>query len=497
MIEWKRLPLAAIISFAVAGLINTVKHGWQGLLPVIGVISFSKDFPIASFIIPIAMGVLALLVAFAYLAYRYFGYALVPGEIRVRQGVINRRQLLLPFERVQSVKARQPFYLRPFNLVILDVESAGSKGSEISLPGLPEQDAQDIRRDIMAFKDNKKVEREETTQIEDTGEPLIKLSLNDLIRHGFVSRQAFLIIGAIIGFGGGLFDQWGPVFDFIEAYIEDILGALGLFTGIIIGILSLICLIIIGLLVSILITVIRFYGFTLRSAGDVYHIKHGLIERHERNLPLSKIQSFKVQQSITGRWVKRAVGKIIQAGQGTGEGDFNVRKKAELLPGLDRDSLQRFQKDLYPDFEPKSIRLRSVLKGYAYFLIGIWTAIFIIPTFGNLLAGNNWGMLFLAIPALLAPLCFKEQRNRQYGLSADYGLVTGGLFTRWRLVFPLYKVQNIALSQNPIQRRKGTATLTIALAGERITIPYMPLETARAWQDYILYKVESSDQRWM
>lgn len=497
MIEWKRLPLAAVITFAANGLVNAVKHGWQGLVPLAAGLSFSGKFLSLALIIPIAVGVLALLIAFSYLAYRYFGYALVAGEIRVRQGVINRRQLLLPFERVQSVKTRQPFYLRPFNLVILDVESAGSKGSEISLPGLPEKDAQDIRRDIMAFKDNKKSPREEIAEVEEEAAPLIILSLNDLIRHGFVSRQAFLIIGAIIGFGGGLFDQWDPLFDLIETYIEDFLGAFSLFAGIIIGLLSFIALIIFGLLASILITVIRFYGFKLRPADDVYHIKHGLIERHERNLPFAKIQSFKVQQSITGRWVKRAVGKIIQAGQGTGEGDFNIRKKAELLPGLDRDSLNRFQSHLYPNFDAKSVQLHSVLKGYAYFLIGIWTAIFIFPTIGNLIAGNSWGVLFLAIPAIIAPLCFKEQRNRQYGLSADYGLVTGGLFTRWRLIFPLYKVQNIALSQNPIQRRKGTATLTIALAGERITIPYMPLETARAWQDYILYKVESSDQRWM
>lgn len=497
MIEWKRLPIAAIISFAATGLINAVKHGWQGLVPLVAGISVSGKFLSLNFILPIAIAILILLIIFSYLAYRYFGYALVAGEIRVRQGVINRRQLLLPFERVQSVKTRQPFYLRPFNLVILDVESAGSKGSEISLPGLPFEDAQDIRRDIMAYKDNKKGKSEETLEEEAISEPLLELNLDDLIRHGFVSRQAFLIIGAIIGFGGGLFDQWDPAFDLIEGYIEDFLGSFSLFAGIIIGALSFIALIAAGLTLSILITVIRFYGFTLTPADDVYHIRHGLIERHERNLPLSKIQSFKVQQSITGRWVKRAVGKIVQAGQGTGEGDFNIRKKAELLPGLDRDSLNRFQTNLYPDFDPSSIELQTVLKGYAYLLIGIWAVIFTIPTLGNLIAGHILGLLFLAIPLIATPLCFKAQRNRRYGLNQDYGLVTGGLFTRWRLVFPLYKVQNISLSQNLIQRRKETATITIALAGEQITIPYMPLETARAWQDYILYKVESSDRRWM
>ena len=62
MAEWKRLPLAAIISFAANGLINAVKHGWQGLVPLVAGLSISGKFLSPSLIIPIIIGVLALII---------------------------------------------------------------------------------------------------------------------------------------------------------------------------------------------------------------------------------------------------------------------------------------------------------------------------------------------------------------------------------------------------------------------------------------------------
>ena len=54
----------------------------------------------------------------------------------------------------------------------------------------------------------------------------------------------------------------------------------------------------------------------------------------------------------------------------------------------------------------------------------------------------------------------------------------------------------MCLRRSPLQRRKGLASLDVALASGAITIPFIDFAEACQLRDYILYKVESSDQPW-
>ena len=58
------------------------------------------------------------------------------------------------------------------------------------------------------------------------------------------------------------------------------------------------------------------------------------------------------------------------------------------------------------------------------------------------------------------------------------------------------KVQRVTISQSRYQRRKDLASLRMHMASGSVRIPYIEHEKAKQLRDYILYRVESSQQAW-
>jgi putative membrane protein len=76
-------------------------------------------------------------------------------------------------------------------------------------------------------------------------------------------------------------------------------------------------------------------------------------------------------------------------------------------------------------------------------------------------------------------------------------IIRGGLFGDKAETLPIIKLQNIEISQSPYQRRKKLANVKIHTAAGNVTIPYVGYNRAIQLSDYILYKTESSNKRWM
>lgn len=66
----------------------------------------------------------------------------------VQRGVLHREALDISFERIQNISIREPFYMRPFGLAVLAVDTAGSSGKEVSLGGVRKDVAEHIRHTI-------------------------------------------------------------------------------------------------------------------------------------------------------------------------------------------------------------------------------------------------------------------------------------------------------------------------------------------------------------
>ena len=85
------------------------------------------------------------------LRYRAWGFALRREELYREHGVLNHVRTVVPLRRIQHVDVSQDLIEREFALGRLVVHTAGSRSSDVVIPGLPLSEAERIRDEIKRF----------------------------------------------------------------------------------------------------------------------------------------------------------------------------------------------------------------------------------------------------------------------------------------------------------------------------------------------------------
>lgn len=99
----------------------------------------------------LAIGVVLILIGIWRMpARRYaaWGYRVEEDELAVRHGLMFRALTLVPFGRVQHIDLAQGPIERAFGLATLVLNTAGTRGAAIRLPGLAQADAEEMRDHI-------------------------------------------------------------------------------------------------------------------------------------------------------------------------------------------------------------------------------------------------------------------------------------------------------------------------------------------------------------
>jgi uncharacterized protein len=81
--------------------------------------------------------------------YQYRGYSLREKDILYRKGVLFKSTTAIPFNRVQHVEIKQGPIERYFGLHTLAVYTAGGESSDLSIPGLEGNTAQQLKTFII------------------------------------------------------------------------------------------------------------------------------------------------------------------------------------------------------------------------------------------------------------------------------------------------------------------------------------------------------------
>jgi hypothetical protein len=96
-------------------------------------------------------GALLLLAAVALLPgrrYRAWGYAAGEDELTVKHGLMIRQVTIVPFGRVQHIDVAQGPIQRMLGLATLVLNTAGTRGAAVRLPGLLHRQAEEMRDQI-------------------------------------------------------------------------------------------------------------------------------------------------------------------------------------------------------------------------------------------------------------------------------------------------------------------------------------------------------------
>ena len=90
-------------------------------------------------------------VAWPRLRYRAWGFVLRPEELYMEHGVLQHVRTIVPLRRIQHVDVSQDLIEREFALGRLVVHTAGSRSSDVVIPGLPLEEAERIRDEVKQF----------------------------------------------------------------------------------------------------------------------------------------------------------------------------------------------------------------------------------------------------------------------------------------------------------------------------------------------------------
>ncbi len=84
-------------------------------------------------------------IVFSVLKYRIWMYQVRDDSLYLRRGVLTRVNTVAPYVRIQHVDTRQGPLERVFGLSTTVVYTAGSRGADVSIPGLTPERAKDLQ----------------------------------------------------------------------------------------------------------------------------------------------------------------------------------------------------------------------------------------------------------------------------------------------------------------------------------------------------------------
>lgn len=98
----------------------------------------------------LGFGVLLLLSLFlTRLSYRKKAFAFRNHDVIYRSGIISTNTMVIPYNRVQHVALHEGFVSRIFGLAKVEIFTAGGNASDLEIPGIAKEEAEDIKQLLM------------------------------------------------------------------------------------------------------------------------------------------------------------------------------------------------------------------------------------------------------------------------------------------------------------------------------------------------------------
>ncbi len=429
--------------------------------------------------------VLALIAA--VIRYRFFKFYINDKQqLVVQQGMFNRKQIILPLEKVQAVNVQQQWLHRLANLSELTFDSPGSTGQEAKIT-LTTPQANALKQYILTVKNLGYVATSETIQ-----QPEIKtnrlydLDPVSLIKLGLTANhiETFFIV---LAFGYSLLqniktassDYYNQSVDLLSGYVvyKSVLGVL-IITLFVIAV---------SVIISFVRTVLQYANFSIASVGNRFQIRTGLINTKEVLVPFSKVQYI----SWRANWLRTKAKLYLLQFHSIGQ--LQVKEKQKVKVPLTRleylpQMLAYYHPLLATDTTAVQVHPAYVTRKYILVILPLLLVILTVAYFN---AFFYWALVLLVYNTVSIYL-FRQKFALRFNEQALY--IQRGSFGNDELILLWHKIQSVSIKQSIYQRKNKLASVHIHTAGGSINIPYIPLATANKMVNFALYKTET--QAW-
>ncbi len=415
------------------------------------------------------------------LAWYRFTYRVENGALVIEQGVLVHKRSVIPRERIQSVDLNQGLWHRLFNLVSVQVETAGGSAPEAVLSALTPADAETLRHELLVpgLADGVKAgpiqAGGEAGSEAEAGTPAHTGALaqagfeadaqsalssrtaaySQLFLFGLTSGGALGLVLSVFSGAITVLDDIGLNLDW-EHYLNWIWSQANLIYLVVPAFLTLWLLTALGM-------VLKYGGFTLNRSGDRLQMVYGLLQRRQISIPVKRIQAVRLVEGV----LRQPLGysSIYVESAGYGQKD---RDKTLLWPMVRQQDLAPLLKEFLPEFAgeseialqplPAKAKRRYILRGFIPALVLVLPALVWLPRWESALAlpllGGLWG-------------CW-VYRSAGWGLQDNLLAVRSRSLARTTFVVLNRKVQSFSVSSTPWQRRAGMLSFDLDLASQAI-----------------------------
>mgnify|MGYP003419370902 FL=1 len=90
-----------------------------------------------------------LLVVFSSIGFKKKGFAFREHDVLYRYGIIATNTIVIPYNRVQHVALHEGLVSRYFGLAKIEIFTAGGRSSDIEIPGIEKEQAENIKQLLM------------------------------------------------------------------------------------------------------------------------------------------------------------------------------------------------------------------------------------------------------------------------------------------------------------------------------------------------------------
>jgi putative membrane protein len=325
----------------------------------------------------------------------------------------------------------------------------------------------------------------------DAAPPLLTLPTAELIRLGLISNRGMLVVAAAFGalaqtgddVFGVLVDRWGKV---AFGWLTDTIGQHSHDSPAVIA-LAVASLVVAALalmrLLSILLAILQYHGFTLREDEGRIRVERGLLARSRSSARRRRIQAWSLREGVLHRWFDRRSLRVdTAAGQ---RGEHEQRGLKDIAPIATPGRCDALIAHFLPDAGWVALDWQP-LHRHAWLRIAVPGLLLVAAaTAAACWRFGPWG---LAMLGLLPLQLWRARRIAAACGYADNGRLvawrTGWLSKTWNFA-EIGKLQAARLSQSPLDRRLGMASLLLDTAGASpfgapLHLHYLPLDVAEA-----------------
>ena len=474
--DWRRLDLKML-------LVHPINEVLQFLPAVAAAFFFGSSFSeskliqIAALVIPILLGLAR---------YITTSYRISPTQIELKRGLLSRKILTAPLDRVRTVELTSPLIHRLLGLAKVQIGTGGGGGiaglgnEQVVLDSLKQAEARTLRASLL--------HRERTDPAAPAPEPVPDHVLLRLI-PGWAKYAPLTSTGMAIAVAGiAVIIQFGQ--PFINRWLGDHDGDVRLgatvIAWVVVGLLVLFA--VASAVLAVVAYLVTNWNFTVTrdASGRSFQITRGALTTRETSLDIARVHGVQIKEPVALRTAKAGQLQAIATGLGAlDDGSSIVVPPAPInvVEGVGELMLAEDQ-SLHPPFVghgPRALRRRWI-RGVAGGLViaGIWSlgvAMFDLP-----MLVHGAGVIILLACVAMVP---DRARRLGHALTPRYVVFRKGSLFGTRTALQRSGIIGWNLEQTWFQRRQGLVTISATTsAGEQNYGVYdVPFDDAVAFTD--------------